>query len=122
MKIAGARGQAAQQPTVILKFLGDHVQHLALAVHAPELYLLTGVPGVQLRYGTPQAETLKTVTVAEARRYLSEGHFPAGSMGPKMLAACEFLEGGGSRVLITDPAHLLDALQGNSGTWIVTDS
>jgi carbamate kinase len=40
-------------------------------------------------------------------------------MGPKMQAACEFIEKGGSRVLITDPAHLLDALEGHSGTWVV---
>ena len=92
---------------------------IALAVDAPELYLLTGVPEVQLHYGTPQAESLKTLTVEEARRYLAEGHFPAGSMGPKMQAACEFIEGGGKRVLITDPLHLLDALAGHSGTWIV---
>lgn len=92
---------------------------IAHAVRAPDLFLLTGVSHVQLRYGTPQAETLKTVTVAEVRQYLQDGHFPAGSMGPKMLAACEFLEGGGSRVLITDPTHLLDAMAGHSGTWIV---
>ena len=92
---------------------------IAKAVHAPELYLLTGVSQVQLGYGTPQAESLKTVTVVEARAYLAAGHFPAGSMGPKMQAACDFIENGGSRVLITDPAHLLDALEGRSGTWIV---
>jgi carbamate kinase len=92
---------------------------IALAVQAPELYLLTGVAQVQLRYGTPKAESLKTLTVEQARGYLAEGHFPAGSMGPKMQAACEFIEGGGSRVLITDPAHLLESLEGNSGTWIV---
>jgi len=85
-------------------------------VDAPELYLLTGVQEVQLHHGTPQAESLKTLSVEEARHYLSEGYFPAGSMGPKMQAACEFIEGGGQRVLITDPAHLLDALAGNSGT------
>jgi carbamate kinase len=92
---------------------------IAQAVRAPELFLLTGVTQVQLHYGTAQAESLKTVTAAAVRRYLAEGHFPAGSMGPKMQAACEFIEKGGSRVLITDPAHLLDALEGHSGTWVV---
>jgi len=92
---------------------------LALAVQAPELFLLTGVEHVQLDHGTPQARPLKRVRVAEARRHLADGQFPPGSMGPKMEAACEFIERGGGRVLITDPAHLEAALKGTSGTWIV---
>lgn len=92
---------------------------LALAVHAPELFLLTGVEHVQLHHGTPQARSLGRVRVAEARRWLEEGHFPPGSMGPKVEAACSFIEHGGARVLITDPAHLLEALERRTGTWIV---
>ena len=92
---------------------------IARAVGAKELFLLTGVSQVQLQYGTPQAKSLKTVMVGEARKYLSEGHFPAGSMGPKMEAACEFIEKGGERVLITDPGNLVRSLDGKSGTWIV---
>jgi carbamate kinase len=92
---------------------------LALAIQAPELFLLTGVACVQLDYGTPQARDLHQLRVSEARRYLAAGQFPPGSMGPKMQAACEFIERGGGRVLITDPEHLRAALAGDAGTWIV---
>ena len=61
---------------------------------------------------------LASLTVAEARAYLGEGHFPPGSMGPKMRAACRFLEEGGERVLITDIYTLTDALDGKTGTWV----
>ena len=56
--------------------------------------------------------------VAEAREYLAAGHFPAGSMGPKIEAACRFVEGGGSRTLITDVFKLREALEGTTGTWV----
>jgi carbamate kinase len=58
------------------------------------------------------------VTVAEAREYMAQGHFPAGSMGPKMEAACRFVEGGGSRTLITNVFTLEQALAGTTGTWV----
>ena len=47
-----------------------------------------------------------------------EGHFPAGSMGPKMEAACRFVERGGSRTLITNVFTLKEALAGTTGTWV----
>jgi carbamate kinase len=59
------------------------------------------------------------MTVAEAKRYLAEGHFAPGSMKPKIEAVVEFLEAGGKQALITDPPHLLAALEGRTGTWVV---
>jgi carbamate kinase len=91
---------------------------MALALGAPELIILTGVERVQVGYGTPQARPLHIVSVAEAREHLAAGEFPAGSMGPKIEAACRFVEGGGSRTLITDVFKLREALQGTTGTWI----
>ena len=91
---------------------------MALALGAPELIILTGVERVQLDFGTPQAKPLNIVSVAEAREYLAQGHFPAGSMGPKMEAACRFVEGGGSRTLITNVFTLPEALAGTTGTWV----
>jgi carbamate kinase len=91
---------------------------MALELGAPELIVLTGVERVQLGYGTPQARPLNIVSVAEARDYLAAGHFPAGSMGPKIEAACRFVEGGGSRCLITDVFKLREALEGTTGTWV----
>jgi len=113
-----ARGELAGVEGVVDKDLASAV--LALAVGAPELFILTGVDRVSLHYGTPQAETLSVVEVHAARRYLREGHFPAGSMGPKIEAACRFIEGGGSRVLITHIDHLHAALDGGTGTWIAS--
>jgi carbamate kinase len=91
---------------------------MALALGAPELIILTGVDRVQIGYGTPEARPLNIVTVAEAREYMAQGHFPAGSMGPKMEAACRFVERGGSRTLITNVFTLKEALAGTTGTWV----
>jgi len=87
-------------------------------VEADELYILTAVERVELGFGTPEARPLSEITLAEARRYLAEGEFPAGSMGPKIEAVCRFLEGGGKRALITDVFTLNEALEGKTGTWI----
>ena len=65
---------------------------------------------------------MKQITVPEAKRYLEEGQFPAGSMRPKIEAANLFLEGGGKRATIG--GHLeeaLSALRGDTGTHIVPD-
>jgi carbamate kinase len=59
------------------------------------------------------------MTLAEAKRYRAEGHFAPGSMKPKIEAIIEFLESGGREALITDPQHLVPAMEGKSGTWIV---
>lgn len=111
-----ASGELLGVEGVVDKDLASAV--LALAVGAPELFILTGVERVMLDYGTPEARELATVSVRDARRYLAEGQFPAGSMGPKIEAACRFVEGGGSRVLITHIDRLHDALEGKTGTWI----
>ena len=94
---------------------------LALGIDADELYVLTGVQKVALAFGTPEETLLDRLTVSEARSYLEEGHFPSGSMGPKIDAACRFVEGGGRRALVTEIGSLLEALEGKTGTWIVSD-
>ena len=58
------------------------------------------------------------MNIKDAKRYLKEGHFPEGSMGPKIEAAIEFLSKGGKRVLITSPDKLSEALNGRAGTEI----
>ena len=68
---------------------------------------------------SPTRRTLDRITLAEAKQYLAEGHFAPGSMKPKIEAVIEFLEGGGKEALITDPPHLVRALEGKTGTWIV---
>lgn len=92
---------------------------LGVAIGAHELYVLTAVSQVMLGFGTPEARPLTSLRVAEARRLIEVGEFPAGSMGPKIEAACRFVEGGGQRALITDVFTLTEALDGTTGTWIV---
>jgi len=94
---------------------------LARQIEAQELYLLTGVEKVALGFGTPEEKSLENLTAGEARQYMAEGHFPAGSMGPKIEAACRFVEEGGRRSLITDIFCLSEALEGETGTWILPE-
>ena len=111
-----AAGDLCGVEGVIDKDLASTV--MALTVGAPELFVLTAVERVQLHFGTPQATPLNIVSAAQARRYLAEGQFPPGSMGPKIEAACRFIEGGGSRCLVTDTFKLHEALEGDTGTWV----
>jgi carbamate kinase len=72
-----------------------------------------------LGFGTPDARPLSNVTAAEMAGYAEEGHFAPGSMLPKIEAALAYLKAGGKRVVITDPAHVADAVDGATGTTIV---
>lgn len=92
---------------------------LASQLGASTLIESTSVDKVALHYNTPEQVNLDRMSVAEARRYLAEGHFAAGSMKPKIEAAVTFLEQGGERVIITRPQHLQQALDGTRGTLIV---
>lgn len=92
---------------------------LANLVGARTLVLLTGVDRVAVDFGTPQQRALDDVDVDILRRYEAEGQFPAGSMGPKVRAAVEFVERGGERALITSPERLVDAVAGRAGTQVL---
>jgi carbamate kinase len=92
---------------------------LATDVRADLLVILTAVDGVYLDWGKPTERRLGAVTMAECRSYIDEGHFPAGSMGPKVEAIYGFLQRGGKRGLITNAEHLVDALEGRAGTHFV---
>ncbi|SIQ54602.1 carbamate kinase [Alkalispirochaeta americana] len=93
---------------------------LAIAVHARTLIIITGVPKVTLNFGTPQERSLDRITLAQARHYYQEGQFPAGSMGPKMMAAIEFVQADPeNRVIITNEGSLMEAVAGREGTHIV---
>ncbi len=94
---------------------------LANLIGAERLVISTAVDRVYLNYGQPDAMPLSVVEVREMARYLEEGHFPSGSMGPKIEAALSFLGNGGKEVVITDPQHLLSAIDGSAGTRIVRD-
>ena len=91
---------------------------LACGIDADLLLISTAVEKVYLNYGEPSQRPLDHLTVAEAKEYLREGHFPPGSMGPKIEAVIQFLEGGGQEALITSPENLLRAMKGETGTRI----
>ena len=87
-------------------------------VGATSLLLLTGVEQVLLDFGTPSERAIDEMTVAEARAHLADGQFPAGSMGPKIEAAAQFVESGGRRAIVTSLEGAAEALAGRAGTRI----
>jgi carbamate kinase len=89
---------------------------LARAVNADILMILTDVDKVVLRYGTPQACCTDSLTVSEAERYLAEGHFLMGSMGPKVEACLRFVRWSGKPAIIGNLEKALETLDGRSGT------
>jgi carbamate kinase len=91
---------------------------LAEAIGADKIILVTGVEKVKLNFGTPQERDLDQLTVLQAMQYMAEGHFPPGSMGPKIQAAIQFLKFGGQEVIITRPEKLIEAYDGKTGTHI----
>ena len=91
---------------------------LAHEIGASEFIILTDVDGVALNYGQQNETWLSNMTVTEARYYYTEHHFPSGSMGPKIIAAINFLEKGGESVLITSLLNIDKALSGKGGTVI----
>jgi len=94
---------------------------LAIEINADELIILTGVEKVALNYGKPNQTFVDKLTVEEALKYLKEGHFPAGSMGPKIEAAIDFVTATNRTCLITDMKKLKEALSGETGTRIVRE-
>jgi len=82
--------------------------------------ILTEVEKVATNFGTLLQIDLEKLTVEEAKKYLKEGHFPPGSMGPKIEAAIQFLESGGKEVIITSIPKAYEAVKKKTaGTRIV---
>ncbi len=92
---------------------------LANKLQADILVISTGVDQVALNYGTPLEKKLGKVSVDEMEKYLGEGHFPPGSMGPKIQAAVDFIRSGGKEVIITCPENMNAAINQGAGTHII---
>ncbi|HOA29993.1 MAG: carbamate kinase [Candidatus Cloacimonetes bacterium] len=92
---------------------------LALNIKADLFVILTGVDKVAINYGKENQLNVDVMTIAEAQKHYDDKQFPAGSMGPKILAAIDFLRRGGSEVLITSIDRIVDAFEGKTGTRIV---
>lgn len=84
---------------------------LAAALGAQALVMVTAVDAVQLHFGTSRQQPIAQIELDEAERYLAEGQFPEGSMGPKVRAASQFLRGGGDIAIITSAPHAAAALR-----------
>jgi len=102
---------------VIDKDLGGEC--LARDVGADVLLILTDVAHVALHYKTPHQVDLHTVQLDDLIRYQQEGHFKAGSMGPKVEACRRFVERGGEAAIIAQLDKAVEAIHGNAGTRIV---
>jgi len=92
---------------------------LAEEVGVHVFLIATDVEGAALRYGQPDQQFLRTITMSDADLYLKEGHFPPGSMRPKIEAAIRFLQSGGKRAVITSVEAIEDAVAGNAGTEVI---
>lgn len=92
---------------------------LARGIGADLLMVSTGVEKVAIDFNKPTQRWLDRMTVAEAKKLYAENQFDKGSMGPKIQAAIEFIEGGGQTGLITNPENIGRALAGKTGTFIV---
>lgn len=97
-------------------------EKLAHEVGADTFVILTDVPYVAINYGTPSQKNLEKVTLAEMENYKKQGHFRAGSMGPKVEAVCRFVRRGGKMAVIASLDKAVDAVYGKTGTVIVNNT
>ncbi|MGE5193976.1 MAG: carbamate kinase [Deltaproteobacteria bacterium] len=91
---------------------------VATAIGARLMVILTGVPCAYRNFNSPRQEPLGRLSVHQTRQLLAEGHFPPGSMGPKIEAAIQFASQPKACAIICNPENLPAALQGNAGTII----
>ena len=93
-------------------------ERLAEAIKAELLLILTNVEKVYLNYNMPKQKSLDKISLKELKEYYKQGHFPPGSMGPKILAAIRFLESGGKKVIISHVDKGWEALKEMTGSHI----
>ena len=107
-------GQLRGVEAVIDKDLAG--ERLAEIVDADIFLILTDVEKVKLNFRKPNEKDLDKLTIAEAEKYLEEGHFLPGSMEPKVKACIRFLKAGGEKAIITSLDKAVEALEGKAGT------
>ena len=88
-------------------------------IGAKKLIILTAIDKVAINFNEENQQFLDKLSVLEAEKLMAEGQFPAGSMGPKVQAAINFIKGGGEEVVITSIDNAAKALKGNTGTRII---
>jgi carbamate kinase len=114
--VRGEEGMLHGVEAVIDKDMGASL--LARELHADRLMILTDVEKAAINFRKPDQRELTDMSVEEAKRYIAEGHFATGSMGPKVRASVSFVEAGGKQSIITHLRSAIDALEGKTGTSI----
>ncbi|MCH8926828.1 MAG: carbamate kinase [Proteobacteria bacterium] len=117
--VRGPKGVRHGVAAVIDKDLTSALMAKVLGIE--DLMILTAVPNVAVNFGKPNQAALHTVRLRELKALHAESQFPVGSMGPKIEAAIQFLEGGGERAIIGHLDEAMPALRGETGTQIVHD-
>jgi carbamate kinase len=113
-------GRLSGVEAVIDKDLGASV--LGRDVGADVLVIATDVENAIIGFGQPDAKPIEDISVGQLRLLAEQGHFASGSMGPKVEAACRFVEHGGSYSVITSLDNIVDAASGRTGTVVRPDS
>ena len=117
--VVNKEGELKGVPAVIDKDRAG--EKLAEVVNADKFMVLTDVEHARLNFGEPDEEKIEEMTVKEAQEYMDEGHFLAGSMGPKVQACMRFAENQNGEAIITHLDKSLQALEGKTGTHIIKE-
>ena len=115
--IRNEQGEIEGVEAVIDKDLASSL--LARQLGADTFIISTSIDAAYLNFGKENQTPITRATLSEIKRYLTEGHFKAGSMKPKIEAIVQFLEAGGKKAVITSPENLVKAFKGKCGTTIV---
>jgi carbamate kinase len=115
--VEGDHGELVGVEAVIDKDFASAL--LATDIDADLFLISTAVEKVALNFNKPNQQRLDRISLAEAKQYLTEGHFAKGSMEPKIRAIIDYLEAGGKEALVTNPENIERALAGETGTRIV---
>ncbi len=92
---------------------------LAARLGVDLFFISTDTDYVYLNFKRPGQKAIKIATADEMEKYNKEGHFPPGSMGPKVESVIKFLRNGGKKSIITSYEYLMDAIEDKAGTHIV---
>lgn len=94
---------------------------IAESINAQRLIILTGVDNIYVNFNQPNQKALETITISEAKAYIAEGQFAAGSMLPKVQAAIKFVEQNKNHKAIITSIENLKNIEDGVGTTIVND-
>lgn len=116
---AGRHGDYEGIEAVVDKDMASAI--IASEIKAGVFIILTTVPKVYINFGKPSQQGIIRMTVSQARKYLDENQFGAGSMKPKIESAVNYLAKIDGKVIITSAENLAEAMEGRSGTTIISD-